>query len=271
MADNVVANIIKGFSSRFRKKRKANVYGISWLHMRYLKNLPETSYNQIRFLGNTLTVFGRTGFLHALKEVFFEEIYKIDLPAKPYIIDCGAHIGLSVIYFKHHYPDAEILAFEPDEQNFELLQKNVKSFGYKGVVLKKEAVWHQDGNIAFSNEGSMASKIVVQGSYKIPASRLRSHLTKKVDLLKVDIEGAEYLVLKDISDVLHLVSNLFLEYHGNFNQNNELADIFAIIQKNGFSFYIKEAAPVYEHPFVHFRETRRHEYDVQLNIFCFRQ
>ena len=71
-------------------------------------------------------------------------MYKQELPPKPFIIDCGANIGLSVIYLKNLYPDAEIVAFEPDEQNFQLLQKNIASFGFKNVEARKEAVWTEN-------------------------------------------------------------------------------------------------------------------------------
>ena len=61
---------------------------------------------------------------------------------------------------------------------------------------------------------------------------------------------------------------MFLEYHGSFSQNNELCEIFDIIQNAGMKFYIKEAAPIYPTPFK--RSGSKPPYDVQLNIFCFR-
>ena len=64
------------------------------------------------------------------------------------------------------------------------------------------------------------------------------------------------------------VNNMFVEYHGTFEQNNELLEIFDIILKAGFKFYIKEAANTYNHPFL--RKKTEHDYDLQLNIFCFR-
>ena len=66
----------------------------------------------------------------------------------------------------------------------------------------------------------------------------------------MDIEGAEYAVMKDVEEVLFNVQNLFLEYHGTFGQNNELVDIFNILSRTGFQFYIKEATPVYKSPFL---------------------
>ena len=116
----------------------------------------------IRLFGKDLHFINATELLHGLKEIFVDEIYKQELPAQPYIIDCGANIGLSVIYMKRRHPDAEILAFEPDEENFLLLTKNIQSFGFENVHLKKEAVWIEDKILNFSAKGSTESKLIDQ-------------------------------------------------------------------------------------------------------------
>ena len=67
------------------------------------------------------------------------------------------------------------------------------------------------------------------------------------------------------------VQNLFLEYHGTFDQNRELVDIFNILSGSGFQFYIKEATPVYKSPFFDsIQKSEKKDWDIQLNIFCFR-
>ena len=163
----------------------------------------------------------------------------------------------------------DILCFEPDDKNFGLLQKNILSHNLKNIDAKKEAVWVEDCWLYFKQEGNMNSKIEnieSANTTKIKASRLKDFLNKKVDFLKLDIEGAEYQVLKDIQGNLNFVTNLFIEYHGTFSQNHELLEIFKIITQSGFTFYIKEAANNYHHPFL--RSERPLDYDVQLNIFC---
>ena len=116
-----------------------------------------------------------------------------------------------------------------------------------------------------SRIGNESSKHTVQ----VQAVRLKDFLDRPISFLKIDIEGAEYQVIKDISDNLHFVSNLFLEYHGSFKQNNELNEIFSLIVEKGFSYYVKEATSVYDSPFEN-RKKESVDYDVQLNIFCFR-
>jgi len=93
-------------------------------------------------------------------------------------------------------------------------------------------------------------------------------INERIGFLKLDIEGAEYEVLKDIEDKLFLIDNIFIEYHGSFEQNSELINILLILRSSQFKFYIKEATPVYNTPF--HRKISAPPYDVQLNIFAFK-
>jgi FkbM family methyltransferase len=245
---------------------------LNWFTIKYYKHLPNGKLRKHQLYGKSLYFISPIELLHGIQEIFLDQIYKQNLPAKPYIIDCGANIGLSVIYLKHLYPHAEILAFEPDEKNFELLAKNIQSFGLDNVTPRKEAVWIENTTLKFASEGSMASKIADDHSLntqEVKATRLKDLLNREVDFLKIDIEGAEYQVLCDIDEKLANVNNLFVEYHGLFSQCEELTKLFALFTKNGFSYYIKEARPVYDSPF-----TKQKDYaiplDLQLNIFCFK-
>jgi FkbM family methyltransferase len=270
-----VKNILHGIRTRLGKILN-NPYGhvgINRFRLIRYKHLEPGKLRTQHILGKELSFLSSTELLHGIKEIFLDEIYKQDLPAEPYIIDCGANIGLSVIYMKWKYPGAEIVAFEPDEQNFNLLEKNVRSFGFSRVTLKKEAVWIENTILKFASEGSMSSKIetVKNGvTIDVKAIRLKDYLNRKVDFLKIDIEGAEFLVIKDIRDNLHFVNNLFVEYHGNFIQQNELAELIDVIKNCGFTYYIKEATEVYKTPFTRTKNPLI-PYDIQLNIFCFRE
>lgn len=241
--------------------------GFTWFDERIIKNMPDEKLNEVKLFGKKIRVWGRIGFIYAVKEIFIDEYYKIRLKSDPFIIDCGANIGLSVIYLKRAYPDARIIAFEPDEKNFELLSYNVNAFEFKNVDVRKQAVWVEETTLSFTNDGTMSSKIDSSGTHSVQAIRLKDLLNQPIDFLKIDIEGAEYTVLRDIKDSLQYVTNLFIEYHGNFNQNNELNEILQIVNMAGFNFYIKEAASMYDHPFYDEKKSPA-VFDVQLNIFC---
>ncbi len=271
---NFIGNIISGVICKI-KKSVSNHYakvGLNWWQVRLMKNMG-TETRTFHFLGSTLFITNKEELIHAIDEIFIEEVYKVSLPNNALIIDCGANIGLSALYFKLQNPTAKVIAFEPDEINFNLLHQNVDSFGLKNVELHKKAIWKEDTLITFSNEGTMSSKIEtfdsinVKKVLQIPAVRLKSLLNVPVHFLKLDIEGAEYEVIKDADDSLKNVENIFIEFHGYFSKMHELTEILSILEKQDFSFYIKEAAPNYPTPF--YRKEKSKTYDIQLNIFAF--
>ncbi len=268
-------NISKGIKQRLIRF-SLNPYraiNLNWFKIKYYKHLPAGKIKIHQLFNTPLFFTDSVQLVSGLTEIFIEQVYKQYLDTNPYIIDCGANIGLSIIYMKRQYPNARIIAFEPDETNYLLLSKNITSFNYKDVILKKEAVWVEDTILQFSSNASMSSKInnccLDDNSIAVKAIRLKNLITEKVDFLKIDIEGAEYAILRDIAERLYFVKNLFIEYHGTFNQNNELIKVLDIINKQGFSFYIKEAAELFDYPLIQNKRSDI-EYDVQLNIFCFR-
>ncbi|HMH20595.1 MAG TPA: FkbM family methyltransferase [Puia sp.] len=272
--NSFAGRILKGIGGRLSKlsHNPWREVGVGLLTHKIYKHLPVGKLRTHLLFGKKFYFYSPAELLHGLQEIFIDNLYKQELPGHPYIIDCGANVGLSVIYMKQLYPDAEIVAFEPDERNFELLTRNVESFGLSDVTLRKEAVWKENTMIKFSGEGTTNSKIDNNAnilSRDVKAIRLKDLLDRRIDFLKIDIEGAEYDVVKDLEENLHYVNNLFIEYHGSFEKNNELSELLTFIVRNGFRFYIKEAAISYETPFYR-RQKGQIPYDIQLNVFCFR-
>lgn len=270
---NIITNIINGALHRAKKTfnnpyKKAN---LSWLDIKLLKHKPNGKLQNHILLGQKTFFINSAEYLHALDEIFIQEVYLQILPKNAFIIDCGSHIGISVIYLSSICNDASIIAFEPDKNNFALLQRNIKSHNLNNVILKNEAVWKEDEYLNFSTDSNMGSKLIHNetgfNDKLVKATRLKNIINKKVDFLKLDIEGAEYEVLLDIKDNLHFVEKLFIEYHGSYQQNNELLEILQIINQKGFSFYIKEATSVSDNPFYK-QNIDKPAYDIQLNIFC---
>lgn len=269
-------NLSNGISSRIARVFH-NPYqhlNLGWFRIKYLKHLTPGKMRRHHLFGKEFFFENPAELLHGFKEIFVDRLYLQDLPANPYIIDCGANIGLSVIYLKKQFPDSEIIAFEPDQKNFGILEKNINSFGFQNVTIRKQAIWKENTTLDFAVEGSMSSKIMFNGNgsstEKVEAIRLRDMLIRPVDFLKIDIEGAEFEVLKDLQGSLHQVRNMFVEYHGSYGQNEELCNLLQIITREGFHFYIKEAASVYDTPFLKAPDPTGRPYDLQLNIFCFR-
>ena len=103
-------------------------------------------------------------------------------------------IGLSVIYFKKIYPKSEIVAFEPDFKIAEILERNISSFNLDGISIVKKAIWSKEGRKKFYCEGADAGRFDEVNKNKsiieVETVRLRNYLDRKVDFLKIDIEGA---------------------------------------------------------------------------------
>jgi len=274
-SNGFLVNVVNGSLQRLSKLFH-NPYGkanIGPVYLRYLKHISPGKLHYHKLSGNKTWFINGQEYLHGIKEIFVEGIYEQSLPDNAYILDCGANIGLSVIYLKSICPTATIVAFEPDKKNFSLLAKNIESHRLKNIELKNEAVWKEDTTLSFESDGSMGSKIIPDQkdgtTNSVQATRLKNYLDRKINFLKIDIEGAEFEVLQDIQDRLSIVENMFVEYHGAFDQNNELTTLFRIFTETGFHYYVKEAQPVYKSPFVR-NKTPGVSYDVQLNIFCFR-
>jgi FkbM family methyltransferase len=274
LSNSLLHNLKKGIAHRLKAKgsRSFGSLSIGWLRLKYLKHLPPGKMYEQTLFGKPLLFNAPQELIHGLNEIFLEEIYKQSLPNNARVLDCGANIGLSIIYIKRICPTAKITAFEPDKGNYELLARNMQTFELKDVEIREEAIWKEDTTVEFSTHQGMASHIEQQsetGTTSIKAVRLRTLLNEPIDFLKLDIEGAEYEVLMDCQEKLANVQRIFIEYHGQFSTAKQLQEIFDLLTKSGFQYYIKEAAPIFETPFYR-ASSMKHPYQVQLNIFGFR-
>jgi FkbM family methyltransferase len=192
--------------------------------------------------------------------------------AKPYIIDCGANLGLSVYYFSKLYPTAEIVAFEPEEAIFNVLDANLKTYQLKNVTAYKKAVWDSETTLEFFTDkgmgGSVTNVFSKQKPTLIETLMLSSFMNKKVDMLKMDIEGAEYTVLKSCAHLLKNVQHLFVEYHSFINKPQQLDDLLLLLKNAGFRYHLKESFSM-KRPFIE-RNYACENMDMAINVFAYR-
>jgi FkbM family methyltransferase len=253
-------------------------FNLSWFQVKHYKHAGKNKHYRHKYSKNVTVHFTDPGaFMLSVKELFIDEIYKFrNTAAAPRIIDCGAHIGMSVLFFKINYPEARIIAFEPDSANYSLAKENIESWKFSHVELIPKAVWINNDQIFFQALNDMSSNIVrneelsLSGNVtRIDCVRLKDLLQTNADFVKLDIEGAEYEVIKDCGDSLRNARNIFIEYHGNYHEMYKLTEILSLLTEKGFAYYIKEAGVIYQRPF--FDREKKYQYDVQLNIFCFQQ
>ena len=206
-----------------------------------------------------------------IKEIIDKNIYQFKASSdSPVIIDCGANIGMSVIYFKRLYPNSKVIAFEPDPTLFGMLSTNISNFSFDSVELNQAAVWINEDGIDFRTEGGHSGRISDnkddRGIVTVPSVRLKNLLVSIdfVDMLKMDIEGAEADVLFDCGVLLDKCEHVFIEYHSRNDKKQELHDILKLFSDMGFRYHVLEAF-VRKHPFI---DTNcMIDMDLQLNLF----
>lgn len=226
-------------------------------------------------LGANLKFLDAYSFVTCYNEIFINKNYLFHTTSlNPLILDCGANIGLSIIYFKKLIPDCRIIAFEPDPNIFQVLESNVDSFALKDVALYQKAVWTENTEVDFVLEGGLSSKILKVPDEnkvtKVETCRLVDYLDQKVDFLKIDVEGVETDLLKSCEGKLSNVDTLFVEYHSYSREKQSLHEILAILFNQGFRYQIKEAF-VPQFPYIEGRALIENRiFDIQLDIFAYR-
>jgi FkbM family methyltransferase len=244
------------------------------LELLRIDNIPRFTEFQTNILNHPIKGADSASFVFMFDEIFKKEIYKFRCNSdRPFIIDCGANIGLSIIYFKQLFPNSEILAFEPDRSIFQILERNVSNFGFSDIKLLNKAVWDSATTLEFMAEGADGGRVVEADcenlrKYQVEAIRIKKFLTKPIDLLKIDIEGAETIVLQDCKDKLHHVNNLFIEYHSFVNAPQTFHSIIQILVDAGFRIHLHPSFSS-PHPFVD--RLVSSDMDMQVNIFAFRE
>jgi FkbM family methyltransferase len=159
-------------------------------------------------------------------EIFLDQVYHFDAThAKPKIVDCGANIGMAILYFKKLYPQSEIWAYEANPVAFELLKRNVQENNIEGVQLFNYVLSSENGVVDFyvpdqkgSLNASLHQKIAGGERQLLPSYQLSGLLPgigKEIDFMKIDIEGAEEDVIKDLYSSRYLthVKHFIIEYH----------------------------------------------------------
>lgn len=212
-------------------------------------------------------------FLDGGRKIFEREIYRFSSDSgRPRILDCGANIGLSTLYFKKLFPEAEIHAFEADPGIAEILRHNCANNGFADVTIVPAAVWIQEGEIPFAVEGGFSGKVVgdlleTGNTRLVRTVRLKPYLETSIDMLKIDIEGSEWPVLMDCKNLLHNVRNLFVEYHSSPGQPQELGGLLELLKEGGFRYHIQGEFER-RRPFVDTNLVAG--FDMAVNVFAYR-
>jgi FkbM family methyltransferase len=217
---------------------------------------PKMAPRTERICGTTMQVLDYDALLNLYVEIIVRREYQFDFDSSsPLILDCGSNIGMSLLYFKTMWPNCRILAFEPDEMAFRALQHNAAVNRWNHVEMRNVALSGQEGEIDFFSDPAQPGSLVmstfkqrVSGAsgkptacQRVKALRLSSFVDGPVDLLKMDIEGAELDVLEELAQAgkLSKIKEIVLEYHHHLDdRQNQMARLLGLLEEDGFGYQI---------------------------------
>lgn len=197
---------------------------------------------RVHFQNFTIHCIDLLSFYMAAKDIFLQGIYDFSTEAQaPLIIDGGAHIGLFSLRAAQLYPNAKILAFEPDPEALALLNLNLQGNGLSHVQVIPAGLHDKDGLLSFSSRGDDGNTLhSADTNTSVQVTRLSRHLRHPVDFLKLNIEGSEWPVLAECGSLLKNVQQLTLEYHGFPELGDRLHLILQCLHEQGFRYMVHD-------------------------------
>lgn len=158
-------------------------------------------------------------------DIFLDNQYNVRVNGAKVIIDCGANVGLFTVLMKNRYPDAKIIAVEPDGDNFNQLQKNAEK--YSDVHFENYGIWNRDTQLKVSDKfnrgkwGVVVEENEEEGNISgiSISSLMKKHSIDIIDILKIDIEGSEKQIFSDnYEEWLPKVRKIVIELHDGFEE-----------------------------------------------------
>jgi FkbM family methyltransferase len=258
-------------------KKMSYFFSDERVELKRIKKIPGHKKGSTTIFGFDFTFVDSVSFLSQYSEIFIKQILNFETKNKqPYIIDCGSNVGISILYFKKTYPNAEIIGFEPDKNIFSTLKENIANSKLSNIFLLNKGLWNKGGKIYFNEEGADGGRILKKISsppintktVEIDITSLKQYLNKTVDFLKIDIEGAESVVLEDCKGLLNNVQRIFIEFHSKVDEEQNLGSILNILTTNGFRYYIESGSIFSFQPFI--KRRLLNNYDNLLSVFAYR-
>lgn len=199
-------------------------------------------------------------------EVFEELEYDIDVNNDaPLIFDCGAHIGVASVFFATKYPDSKIVAFEPNPSSVVYFRHNTaKYLESKQIELHQVALGGKKAIVQIHPTQEAGSLLAsTHFNYSGPSVPVQCHTLSsylkdhaKIDLIKVDVEGAEWVIIQELidSNSLGKIDNLIIEFHELPEESGKTDSFVTLISSHGFNHKIRsqKLVPIFNCSVIHF-------------------
>lgn len=210
-----------------------------------------------------MNFFSYETFRYLFEEVFIRgEYYFFSRNTKPTIFDCGANIGMTVLFFKWLYPRSSIFAFEPNLSSFSVLESNILKNKLSNVKLENVAIGNKNSEIFFYSDPNDPGSVVASTKKtraqtfrtSVAEIKLSSYIKRNkiaiIHFLKMDIEGSEFESIIELSNnkTLGLIHEMIVEYHHNIRKNNSsLAKLLIKFEKLNFRYQMySKPIPLYK-------------------------
>ena len=225
----------------------------AWRHAcRLAERTPRYTRGEIELGPYTLQYSDLLTLCPQWDDIFVRRALAFATPAHaPRILDCGANVGLASLFFKRAYPAARITAFEADPAIADMLAVNLRRNGAGDVEVVAAAAWTSDGEVLFHGDGADSGAIDAHmqstgaSAVRVPAVRLADRLAReRIDLLKLDIEGAEAAVLADCEPALANVGAMLLEIHELDPDRRQAPALLQLLERSGFAYAVTHVTPL---------------------------
>jgi len=193
--------------------------------------------------------------LSVIDEFFVDKMYRSVEPiisaTKYPILDIGAHIGVFSLFCRAFNQTAPIICIEPEPDNFKLLKQNIKTNNLSGVKIQQAAITgteektttlylskNSHNHSTLKSPNNLTIQQFNNSTIIVPAINLerlmKENKIKKIGLLKIDIEGAEFAIFQSFDlSIFKKIQNMVIEYHE--SNKNKRADLGNLIRSHGFS------------------------------------
>jgi len=208
----IIRNIYKK-TSNFLSDKHLERYKVARVVSNFLKSQLKTNFVEIDGNKMFLDPLDSLRLSHfGIYEEYETSIVKKIIKKGDVVVDIGANIGYYTLLFaKLVGEQGKVFAFEPESNNFALLQKNLKINGYENVIIIKKAVSDISGKRKlYLNEKNLGQHTTIAPTnnghaVEVDSIRLDDFFEKsqqKIDFIKIDIEGGEINALKGMSKIL---------------------------------------------------------------------
>lgn len=222
--------LFTSFKSSIYRNGMLSTFGIVWHYFRLKRS--RRSFYAFHFgpFKHKIKLRRGTSDFSVFRQIAMNGEYDLALPLQPnVIIDAGANIGLASLYFHTRFPSAKIYSLEPDPGNYRAMEEQVR--GISAIKIFSYALWGKKEKLSLHLSGVDAWGIRVQQAKSDKennisgidlSSFMRDQKIEMIDLLKIDIEGAEVEIFEGEFDYwLQRTRILIIELHENIRPGCE--------------------------------------------------